>query len=58
VTVTVSHASILVPFIFGVALSLYMYPRYSSNDVPFTVFALFSGVALSVTAFPVLARIL
>lgn len=56
--VTVSHASILVPFILGVALSLYMYPRYSSSDVPFTVFALFSGVALSVTAFPVLARIL
>lgn len=58
VTVTVSHASIVVPFVLGVALSLYTYPRFSSNDVPFAVFALFGGVALSVTAFPVLARIL
>lgn len=57
-TITVSHASIVVPFILGFALSLYTYPRYSSSDVPFTVFALFGGVALSVTAFPVLARIL
>lgn len=57
-TITVSHASIVVPFILGFALALYTYPRYSSSDVPFTVFALFGGVALSVTAFPVLARIL
>ncbi len=57
-TITVSHASILVPFILGVAVALYTYPRYSSSDVPFTVFALFGGVALSITAFPVLARIL
>ena len=58
VTVTVSHASILVPFVLGVALALYTYPRFSSADVPFSVFALFGGVAMSVTAFPVLARIL
>ena len=58
VTVTVSHASILVPFVLGVALSLYTYPRFSSSDVPFAAFALFGGVALSITAFPVLARIL
>lgn len=57
-TITVSHASIVVPFILGFALCLYTYPRYSSSDVPFTVFALFGGVALSITAFPVLARIL
>jgi Kef-type K+ transport system membrane component KefB len=57
-TITVSHASIVVPFILGFALCLYTYPRYSTSDVPFTVFALFGGVALSITAFPVLARIL
>lgn len=57
-TITVSHASIVVPFLLGFALCLYTYPRYSSADVPFTVFALFGGVALSITAFPVLARIL
>ena len=40
------------------ALALYLYPRLSTSDVPFTHFALFLGVAMSITAFPVLARIL
>jgi len=57
-TVAVSHASIVVPFLLGSSIALFIYPRLSSSDVPFTSFALFSGVALSVTAFPVLARIL
>ncbi|HEU4733891.1 MAG TPA: cation:proton antiporter [Kofleriaceae bacterium] len=57
-TVAVSHASIIVPFSLGACISLVTYPQLSSSDVPFTSFALFSGVALSVTAFPVLARIL
>ena len=35
-----------------------LYPRLSSSNVPFTSFALFIGVAMSITAFPVLARIL
>src|SRR6185295_7932265 len=48
----------VVPFVMGVSLALYLYPRYATRDVPFGVFALFSGVAMSVTAFPVLARIL
>ena len=47
-----------VPFLLGAALALYLYPRFSSSDVPFTHFALFLGVAMSITAFPVLARIL
>jgi Kef-type K+ transport system membrane component KefB len=54
----ISHASILAPFLLGAALSLFLYPRLSSRDVSFTVFSLFLGVSLSVTAFPVLARIL
>jgi Kef-type K+ transport system membrane component KefB len=57
-TVVVSHASILAPFLLGAALALWLYPRYSASDVSFTVFSLFLGVSLSVTAFPVLARIL
>jgi Kef-type K+ transport system membrane component KefB len=57
-TIAISHASIVVPFVFGSALALVLYPRLSSSDVPFTVFALFSGVSMAVTAFPVLARIL
>ena len=57
-SIAVSHASIVTPFLLGAALALYLYPRLSSSDVPFTVFALFMGVSMSVTAFPVLARIL
>jgi Kef-type K+ transport system membrane component KefB len=57
-TVAISHASIIVPFILGSTMALWLYPVLSSSDVPFTVFALFVGISLSVTAFPVLARIL
>lgn len=56
--VVISHASIVVPFLFGTALALLLYQRFATNDVPFTSFALFLGVALAITAFPVLARIL
>jgi Kef-type K+ transport system membrane component KefB len=42
----------------GAALGLYLYPRVSSQAVSFEGFALFMGAAMSVTAFPVLARIL
>ncbi len=57
-TVAISHASIVAPFLLGSLLALLLYPRLSSDDVPFTSFALFLGAAMSVTAFPVLARIL
>jgi Kef-type K+ transport system membrane component KefB len=54
----ISHASILCPFLLGSTLALILYPRLSTHDVPFTAFALFMGISMSVTAFPVLARIL
>ena len=57
-TVAISHASIVAPFVLGAGLALWLYPVVSHRGVPFTSFALFMGVALSVTAFPVLARIL
>ena len=56
--VTTSLASILLPFALGWVLAVYLYPRFASSDVAFTHFALFVGVAMSITAFPVLARIL
>jgi Kef-type K+ transport system membrane component KefB len=56
--VVTSHASIVVPFVLGALLSLRLYPRLSDRSVGFTGFALFMGAAMSVTAFPVLARIL
>ncbi len=57
-TVAISHASIVTPFILGSILALFLYPEFAESHVPFTVFALFIGVAMSITAFPVLARIL
>lgn len=56
--VLISHVSIAMPFFFGVMLSLYLYPRLSDSSVTFISFALFMGAAMSITAFPVLARIL
>ena len=58
VAVLTSHASITAPMFLGTALALLLYPRLGSDAVPFDPFALFMGAALSVTAFPVLARIL
>lgn len=56
--VTISHASIIVPFFLGVTLSLAIYPPLAPDGISFAAFALFIGVAMSITAFPVLARIL
>lgn len=56
--VLVSHVSITAPFVLASLLALYLYPRLSDQSVTFTNFALFMGAAMSVTAFPVLARIL
>jgi Kef-type K+ transport system membrane component KefB len=59
--VLISLASIVLPFALGLALALHLHPAHGVVDtepVPFAPFALFVGAALSVTAFPVLARIL
>jgi Kef-type K+ transport system membrane component KefB len=56
--VITSNISVLVPLVAGSTLALYLYPRLSSAKVPLPVFALFMGTAISITAFPVLARIL
>jgi Kef-type K+ transport system membrane component KefB len=56
--VAISHASIVVPFLLGTLLSLLLYPDVAAEGVPFTGFSLFVGVSMSVTAFPVLSRIL
>ena len=56
--VLTSHVSITAPFVLASFLAIYLYPRLSDDSVPFTSFALFMGAAMSITAFPVLARIL
>jgi Kef-type K+ transport system membrane component KefB/nucleotide-binding universal stress UspA family protein len=56
--ILISHVSILVPFSLGTLLALLLYPLVSNASVSFTAFALFLGAAMSITAFPVLARII
>lgn len=60
--VLTSNISVLVPLVAGSALAIYLYPRLyprlSSANVSLPVFALFMGTAMSITAFPVLVRIL
>ncbi|MGP3690142.1 cation:proton antiporter [Streptomyces sp. IBSNAI002] len=53
---SVSFSSILVPFGLGMVLALYLMDEYGTGDQ--TAFMLFMGIAMSITAFPVLARIL
>ncbi|MEG0185739.1 MAG: cation:proton antiporter [Stenotrophomonas sp.] len=55
---TVSHAGIAVPFVMGVALAIWLFPEHGPQGVGFTAFALFVGISMSITAFPVLLRIL
>jgi K+:H+ antiporter len=54
----ISHTSITIPAFLGMLLAFYLYPRLSNDNVRFTHFALFLAISMSVTAFPVLARIL
>lgn len=56
--VMISHASIVVPFLLGTTLSLFLFQKLAPPGTSFSAFALFIGVAMSITAFPVLARIL
>ncbi|MEH2361007.1 cation:proton antiporter [Nostoc sp.] len=58
VAVLTSHVSILVPFSLGTLLAVLLYPLVSNASVSFSAFALFLGAAMSITAFPVLARII
>ncbi|RKH31664.1 cation:proton antiporter domain-containing protein [Corallococcus sicarius] len=58
-SVVISHSSIIVPFGLGAAAgALWLYRSLSDPSVPFSSFVLFMGVSMSITAFPVLARIL
>ena len=53
----ISNASVAVPLLLGIAVALPLY-KLIGPDKKFVAFALFMGVAMSITAFPVLARIL
>jgi len=55
--VVVSNAGILIPFTLGIGLAYFLYENFAPKGVPFLSFGLFLGLAMSITAFPVLARI-
>ncbi|KAI9338275.1 Cation/H+ exchanger, partial [Zopfochytrium polystomum] len=57
-SVPISLAGIALPFGLGVAVARLIYDRYADQKVAFSSFLIFTGVAMSITAFPVLARIL
>ena len=55
--VVISHASIIIPFSLGVGLAYFIYTQFAPQGIEFASFGLFLGIAMSITAFPVLARI-
>jgi Kef-type K+ transport system membrane component KefB len=56
--VVISHASIVIPYFLGMVLAYFLYDGYAPENVSFISFALFMGIAMSITAFPVLARVI
>ncbi|MDP2236525.1 MAG: cation:proton antiporter [Bacteroidales bacterium] len=56
--IVISHASIIIPFALGMGLAYFIYGSFAPEGVPFSSFGLFMGISMSVTAFPVLARII
>jgi Kef-type K+ transport system membrane component KefB len=56
--VATSLVSIAAPFALGALLALWLHPRVSDPSVGVAAFVLFMSIAMSITAFPVLARIL
>ncbi len=55
--VIISHASIIIPFTLGLVLAYTIYTDFAPKGIEFISFGLFLGIAMSITAFPVLARI-
>ena len=55
--VVISHASIIIPFSLGLGLAFFIYESFAPEGIEFISFGLFLGIAMSITAFPVLARI-
>ena len=56
-TFVISQASIVIPYFMGMWLAYYLYEEFAAGQTDFISFALFIGISMSITAFPVLARI-
>ena len=57
-TVAIAQSGIIAPFVLGALIAIPLYPHLSAPDVAPLHFCIFLGIAMAVTAFPVLARIL
>lgn len=57
-SVWVGGLSMLLPFLFGLALAPWLFPQLAPDGVALLPFALFVATSMAITAFPVLARIL
>ncbi len=53
----ISAAGIVIPFISGIILAYYLHRDFTDGKLPLMYFALFMGTTMSITAFPILARI-
>lgn len=56
-TIIISHTGIVIPFVLGCGAAWFLFEEYGTPNHSFLPFALFIGIAMSITAFPVLARI-
>jgi Kef-type K+ transport system membrane component KefB len=56
--VVISTASIVLPFALGTGLAFLLFQEYGAPQKGILAFVLFMGIAMSITAFPVLARII
>ncbi|RHX89915.1 cation:proton antiporter [Leptospira stimsonii] len=56
--IVISHSSIMFPFLLGAGLAYFIYIPLAPENVDFIAFCLFMGIGMSITAFPVLARII
>lgn len=53
----ISHASIIIPYFCGMLLAYFVFEEFAAGQTTYLSFALFIGISMSITAFPVLARI-
>ena len=57
-SLVISHAGIFIPFLLGLSIAYVTYREYAASTTSFLPYALFIGISMSITAFPVLARII
>lgn len=57
-SIYISQAGIIFPYLLGMILAYFLYDKFAPPSTSLLSFALFMGISMSITAFPVLARII